>query len=181
MPLEIVIPETELFDEKTNTFINVSKTTLKLEHSLVSISKWESKWKKPFLGKEQKTQEESTDYIKCMTITQNVDPFIYSVIPSSEINKITEYINDPMTATTFNNKQKAPKKNTVITAEIVYYWMTELNIPFSCEKWHFNRLLTLIEVCNVKKTPPKKMNKRDILSRNAALNAARRQATGSTG
>ena len=181
MPLEIVIPETELFDESTNSFIIVNKTTLKLEHSLVSISKWESKWKKPFLGKEQKTQEESTDYIKCMTITQNVDPFIYSVIPSSEINKITEYINDPMTATTFNNKQKAPKKNTVITAEIVYYWMTELNIPFSCEKWHFNRLLTLIEVCNVKKTPPKKMNKRDILSRNAALNAARRQATGSTG
>lgn len=178
--LTITIPARELFDEKTNTFISTKEQTLVLEHSLVSLSKWESKWHKPFLTKEEKTLEETIDYIKCMTITQNVDPTVYNFLSHSNINQINNYIKDSMTATTFNNEQQGGPKE-IITSELIYYWMIAHNIYKECEKWHLNRLLTLVRVCNVKNAPPKKMSKRDVASRYASLNAARRNKLNSKG
>lgn len=169
-----IITEPEQWDEVNQQFIPPKGHLLRLEHSLVSISKWESKWHKPFLSKLEKTQEEVIDYIKCMTTTQNVDPDIYNFLSIENVNAINEYINAPMTATTFSNNDKNGNRE-VITAEIIYYWMIALNIPFECQKWHLNRLLTLVKVCSIKNQPSKKMSKKDIMSRNAALNAARRQ------
>ena len=172
--LTITIPGRELFNEKTQEFINVNSHTIQLEHSLVSLSKWESKWNKPFLTKDEKTIEETIDYIKCMTITQNISPIVYSCLTDSNINEINNYIGAPMTATTFSQQNQSSSRE-IVTSELIYYWMISLNIPMECQKWHLNRLLTLIRVCNVKNTPPKKMNKKELMSRNAALNAARRK------
>ena len=171
--LTIIIPETELYDEIRNEFKRVKEQKLVLEHSLVSLSKWESKWHKPFLGKDPKTREETIDYIRCMTVN-SVDPIVYQCVSSKNIEEINKYIEDPMTATTIKNQKKG--KQEIITAEIIYYWMVALQIPFECQKWHLNKLLTLINVVNIKNKPPKKMSKKDVMSRNASLNAARRQA-----
>ena len=179
--LTIVIPERELWDEEREELVSVKEQTLQLEHSLVSLSKWESKWKKPFLTKEDKTPEETIDYIRCMTLTPNVKPEVYKCLTHDNIAKINNYISDPMTATTINMHGLSKGGKEIVTSELVYYWMVALNIPFECQKWHLNRLITLIQVCNVKNTPPKKMSKRDIMSRNAALNAARRKKYNSKG
>lgn len=179
--LTITIPATELFDEKTQTFFSTKEQTLQLEHSLVSLSKWESKWCKPFLTNDDKTLEETIDYIKCMTITQNVDPNSYNFLSRSNIEKINSYISSPMTATTFYEDPQRPTKKEIITSELIYYWMISLNIPMECQKWHLNRLLTLVRVCNVKNAPPKKMSRSEIMRRNSALNAARRKQFNSKG
>lgn len=179
--LRITIPSSEQYDEITNTFISTKEQKIDLEHSLVSISKWESKWKKPFLSREQKTIEETIDYIRCMTVTKNVDPMIYYSIPVDVVNKINDYIEDPMTATWINNKEGRSTSRQIITSELIYYWMVSYRIPFECQKWHLNRLLMLIQVCDEKNKPPKKMSKQQILSRNAALNASRRAKLHSNG
>ena len=179
--LRITIPATELWDEDKEEFIITKEQTLQLEHSLVSLSKWESKWNKPFLSKDAKTEEEELDYIKCMTITQNVDPNVYNFMPLNVREEIKEYINAPMTATWFSEDKTSKSSSEQITSELVYYWMIAQNIPFECEKWHLNRLLTLIKVCNIKSQPPKKMGKKAIMSRNAALNAARRKQLNTKG
>lgn len=179
--LEITIPAVELYDEATQRFVNIAAQTLRLEHSLVSISKWESKWCKPFLSKSEKTHEEIMDYIKCMTLTQNVDPDVYARIDDVNLSKINEYINAPMTATTFANEKQRGGSGEQITSELIYYWMTALTIPFECQKWHLNRLLTLIKVCNIKNQPPKKMSKQSIMKQNTALNQARRNRLNSKG
>lgn len=173
--LQITVPAVEYWDERTEEFVYREAKTLQLEHSLVSISKWESKWHKPFLRKEDKTNEEILDYIKCMTITQNVSPDVYSRLTPENVNEIRAYFEDSMTATTFSEDRTSKGGREIVTSELIYYWMIALNIPFECQKWHLNRLLTLIRVCNVKNAPPKKRSKRDLTSRYAALNAARRQ------
>lgn len=173
--LRITIPPTEQFDEDTNTFLYSKEQTLQLEHSLVSLSKWESKWKKPFLSKEEKTLDETIDYVKCMTITQNVDENIYKFLTNDNLRSVRDYIEETMTATTFSESEKKPSRE-IITAEIIYFWMIAQNIPFECQKWHLNRLLTLINVCSIKNSPQKKMGKKELAQRNSALNAARRQA-----
>lgn len=174
--LRITIPATELWDEAKEEFVTVAKEQIiHLEHSLVSLSKWEAKWRKPFITSENKTYEETIDYIKCMTITQNVNPEIYDRLSSSNINTIKDYIDNPMTATTFYNISQNPSKKETITSELIYYWMISFNIPMECQKWHLNRLITLIRVFEVKNTPPKKRSQGDIIRHNAALNAARRQ------
>ncbi len=178
--LTITIPEAEMFNEETNEFVKGKAITLQLEHSLVSLSKWESKWKKAFLKKDNKTIEETLDYIKCMTITQNVPDEVYNRLTSENIAAINAYIENPMTATTFNDTNSHTNRETV-TSELIYYWMIALNIPMECQRWHLNRLLTLVRVCNIKNTPPKKMSRKEIMSRNAALNAARRKQLGTTG
>lgn len=170
--LQVNIPAAEYFDERTEEFIEVKAYTLQLEHSLISISKWEAKWCKPFLGKDEKTEEETLDYIRCMTITQNVDPMAYRALPDSELQRIKDYINAPMTATWFNDKDKKQPNRRVITSELVYYWMVAQNIPFECEKWHFNRLMTLIRICGEKNQPPKKMSKGERKSLMAQRRAA---------
>ena len=171
--LKITIPEIEGFNESTNEFIRIPETHLQLEHSLVSVSKWESKWCKPFLSSNAKTSEEIIDYIRCMTLTQNVDPKVYMFIPAKEINEIQDYIQAPMTATTFSNESNKPSRS-IITNEVIYYWMITLGIPFECQKWHLNRLLTLIKVCSIYNGGGKKMSNKDILTRNKALNEARK-------
>ncbi len=178
--LSIVIPKGEQYDPVNNEFIETKEQTLVLEHSLVSVSKWEAKWHKPFITKEKKTLEETLDYIKCMTITQNVDPNVYDFIDNKLIQEIYDYIDDSMTATTFS-KDNSPPSREIITSELIYYWMISLNIPVEFQKWHLNRLLTLIKVCSIKNAPPKKMSKRELMSRNRSLNAARRRSLNSRG
>lgn len=178
--LELFIPETEEWDEFNQQFIHTNETKLRLEHSLVSISKWESYYQKPFLSKENKTAEETLYYVKCMTITQNVDPNVYSCLNAEHIRLINEYIKSPMSATTFSDKNNRPSRET-ITAELIYYWMIALNIPFECQKWHLNKLLTLVKICSIKNQPDKKMGKNQVMRNNTALNAARRQRLHSKG
>jgi hypothetical protein len=173
--LQITIPAVEFWDEQKQEFVYGKEQTLCLEHSLVSLSKWESKWNKAFLGRQEKTFEETMDYIKCMTITQNVNPEVYSRLTHDNYREINEYIEAPMTATYINESKNQASSRETVTSELIYYWMIALNIPFECQKWHLNRLLALIKVCNIKNQPPKKMSKRDLASRNAALNAARRK------
>ena len=179
--LKVTIPAIELYDEVNNEFITSKEQTLQLEHSLVSLSKWESKWHKPFLTKEPKTVEETLDYVKCMTTTQNVDDSVYKFVTSENLDQVREYISAEMTATKFSNDNKKTTSREIITAEIIYYWMIALDIPFECQKWHLDRLLTLINVCNIKNAPSKKTGKRELMSRNAALNASRRNALRSKG
>ena len=173
--LKITIPAREMFDEVKQEFINTKEQTLQLEHSLISLSKWEAKWKKPFISKGNLSNEEILDYIKCMTITQNVPEDVYLRLTLDNYTEVRKYIEDPMTATWFSNTEKKGKiNNEQITAELIYYWMIALQIPFECQKWHLNRLITLIRVCNIKNTPPKKMSRTEIARRNAELNAKRR-------
>ena len=182
MPLTITIPERDLFDPKTNRFITTKKQDIVLEHSLLSISKWESKWHKPYLSQEQKTEEESIDYIRCMCISpKEADVNMFYALTPENVKDITDYISDSMTATTFHNQNKKPSRD-IITNELVYYWMANFRIPFDpCEKWHFNRLMTLIEVAADKSQPPKKMSMKDIMAQNRALNAQRRARLHSKG
>lgn len=179
--LTITVPSSEYWDDSKQEFIEVKGGTLKLEHSLVSIAKWESKWCKSFLNTKEKTDEETMDYIRCMTLTQNIDPDIYSHLSLQNVEDIKNYINAPMTATVFADTGDSSTNREVVTAELIYYWMIAYNIPFECQKWHINRLLTLVRVCGVKNNPPKKMGKGELMRRNAALNAARRRQLNTKG
>lgn len=173
--LHIKIPETEYYDESRGEFFTIKAQTLNMEHSLISISKWEAKWKKPYLSDEEKTPEEVLDYLRCMTIGPEPDPMVYQLITSEQAKEISDYISDPMTATTIHENAPQRGRKEIITSEIIYYWMVAQNIPTEYEKWHLNRLITLIRVCSIKNDPnPKKMNKNAILRQNRALNAARR-------
>ena len=178
---QLTILPVELFDEVNGQFSNSKLYVLQLEHSLVSLSKWESKYCKPFLTKAEKTVPETIEYIKCMTVTQNVDPDAYKYITNENIQEVSAYIEAPMTATTFSKDEKHAINRDIITAEIIYYWMIALNVPFECQKWHLNRLLTLINVCNIKNQPEKKMSRKEIYARNQSLNAARRASLNTTG
>ena len=179
--LQITIPGGEFFNEATGEFTYGKDQTLKLEHSLVSLSKWESKWHKPFLTKEEKTEEELYDYIQCMTLTQNVDPEVYSRLTVDNITQINEYIDNPMTATRINgDKRKDPNKEQ-FTSELFYYWMIALQIPVEFQKWHLNRLITLIQVCSIKNSPPNKRSKAEIAKSYAEINAKRRKQMNTKG
>jgi hypothetical protein len=179
--LEIQIGARDGWDEAKEEFVKIPPiAVLQLEHSLISISKWESKWHKPFLqSADHLTNEEIIDYIRCMTISPgNVKPEVYNKLSQQNITDIVDYIRNPMTATWFSEDNKKAKSKDVITSELIYYWMVALQIPFECQKWHINRLLTLIRVCNAKNEesmPNKnKMSRRELMSRNAALNAQRK-------
>ena len=177
--LDLIIPSQEYYNEDTNEFFTpecIKKDVkLKLEHSLVSISKWESIWKKPFLTKEIKSIEEVRDYVKCMTLTQNVNPEVYNYLTDFNIKSVNDYIENPMSATTFREGYvKRTINNEQPTSELIYYWMIALNIPMECQKWHLNRLLTLIRICNIKNSPQKKMSKGEILAHNKKLNDERK-------
>lgn len=175
--LQLTIPQREWFNDATQEFIVFPQRVLKLEHSLISISKWESKWKKPFLKKDDnRTYVESIDYIRCMTINTQNDPNCYRGLSQNLVNQVQEYINDSMTATTFGRNGiggKGGGRRQTITSELIYYWMINYGIPFECETWHLNRLLTLIRICEIKGSD-KKMSRSDIFAQNKALNAANR-------
>jgi hypothetical protein len=179
--LTIIVPGVEMFDEQTEEFVTIGDVTLNLEHSLVSLSKWESIYEKPFLGHSEKTREEARDYIKAMTLTPDVPEEVFLKLTEENIQSINKYIDSKMTATWFNEAPGAPKSRDVITAELVYWWMIEFKIPFECETWHLNRLFTLIRVCNIKQAKPKKMTRSEIASRNRELNAQRKSQLGTKG
>lgn len=174
------IPGTELYDPVKEEFVTTKDRVLQLEHSLISVAKWESKWNKPFLSREPKTFEESVDYVKCMTITQNVDDTVYLGVTRDVMSVVNAYIEAPMSATTFPDI-KNNRSREVITSEVIYYQMVTFNIPFECQKWHLNRLINLIKICAIKNNPQKKMTKKEILRRNSELNAKRKQQLGTRG
>lgn len=179
--LQITIPGLEMWDEAKEEFIYANDEYLCLEHSLVSLSKWEARWNKSFLNTKEFTGEQFIDYVKCMTINQDVSEDVYLRLSNDTVDKIKNYINAPMTATTISKTPGGGRNNEIVTSELIYYWMIAHNIPFKCEEWHLNRLMTLIQVCNVKSGKPKKMSPKQVMSRNAQLNAARRQQLNTTG
>lgn len=186
--LKITIPaqkDSEVFNEKTSEFITIKGTrkeqTLQLEHSLVSLSKWESKWHKPFMDESNKTLEEQIDYVRCMTLNSNVDPEVYNHLTNKNIDDIASYIKDPMTATVIYDNRNSAINKEILTAELIYYYMIQANIPFECQKWHLNRLITLIKVCGIKNQPDDNMPMSDVMSSNRALNEARRKMLNTKG
>jgi hypothetical protein len=179
--ITVTIPAAEYFIPESNSFMVVHEQILQLEHSLVSLSKWESKWLKPFINKEPKTSEESLDYIRCMTLTQNVDPNVYKIIPKAIMDQVSAYIEAPMTATVFYSDNKDHSYREVITSEVIYYWMIAATIPMECQKWHLNRLIALIKICGIKNSPQKKMTQKELMARNRDLNAARKKALNTKG
>jgi len=179
--LNITIPSIELWDEKDQVFRTSPEYKLQLEHSLVSLSKWESKWKKPFLTSKDKSTGETIDYIRCMTITQNVDPIAYSFIGKEVMQKVTEYIDDSMTATTFSQPKDKPTNKEIITAEIIYYWLVTFQINWEAQKWHLNRLLALINVCSIKNQPKTKMGRKEAQRTQRELNASRKSKLNTSG
>lgn len=173
--LKITIPESEQWDEQKQEFVYTKECSISLEHSLISLHKWEAKWNKPFLGKDEKTDEELLDYIRCMTVSQSIDPNVYNALTKENLKDIFDYISAPMTATTFRSNANNRNNKEILTAEIIYYWMVAFNIPFECQKWHLNQLLTLIRVCNIKNQSNNKMSQKEILKQNAELNALRKK------
>lgn len=186
--LLLTIGEVEQYDSEKNEFIPPHPFTLKLEHSLLSISKWEAIWKKPFLhmrdektGEDTKTKEQTMSYVKCMTLNQNVPDDIYDLIGPYDMRKINDYINQEQTATWFTEPKGKNGDRTIVTSELIYYWLVAHQIPWEAQKWHLSRLYTLIQICNIKSDTKKKMSKTDLMSRNRNLNAARRAANQSKG
>lgn len=182
--VEITIPAQELYNEKENRFFDIQKPIkVELEHSLLAISKWESHFCKPFLDKKKKTKAEAIYYLKCMSLNNEIPEEAFFGVTDSELKKVIDYIDSPQTATVINDKARSKKGSNgeTTTAELIYYWMNECNIPKECELWHLNRLMSLIEITSIKRQPEKKMSKRDIMSSNRALNAMRKARTGSKG
>ena len=178
--LRLIVPGIEVFDDKTQEFATQGDVVIELEHSLVSLSKWESKFEKPFLGKAEKSTEEVLAYVEMMVLNE-VPEGIFSKLSEEYFEDINGYIEAKMTATWFNEAPGAPPSRDVITAELIYYWMITFQIPWECERWHLNRLFTLIRVCNIKQAKPKKMSRSEIAARNRELNAQRRQQLGTKG
>lgn len=172
--LQLTVGQDEYYDARLERFVKIKPIVVRLEHSLKSLAKWESKWKKPFLSKNKITKEESIDYIRCMETTGSVDPEVFDYLTSDQLQQIDNYINDKMTATTINKRGPQKPSREIVTAEVIYFWMIQHGIPPEYEKWHLNRLLTLIEVCSIKGGPNKKMSMKDQMAEQRALNAARK-------
>jgi hypothetical protein len=179
--LTITVEAIEAFDDDSQEFISQGGTILEFEHSLVSLSKWESIYEKPFLSKESKSAEEIVEYIKCMLLTPKVPEEIFRQLSLENYEKIHDYINGKRSATWFNETPEAPGSRETVTSELIYYWMTVFNIPFECDQWHLNRLFTLIRICNLKQAPQKKMNSFEMAQYRRQLNAQRRAELGTSG
>lgn len=178
--LHIDVPEPEQFNDSNQEFITEIAGTLVLEHSLISLSKWEQLFEKPFINTDRKTDEETLAYIRCMDLGSNTPPDLFKKLTPDNITAIQEYINAKMSATWFAEEPARPNRE-VITAELLYYYMISLGIPFECENWHLNRLLTLIQVCNRKNAPKKKMGRSEAAVKMAELNEQRRAQLGTNG
>lgn len=174
--LILAVPGREVYNEETNEFLQVPDAELHLEHSLLSVFRWEAIWKKPFLDRnKKKTTEELISYVECMCLDKKVNSAVFYNLGKEHWDAIAKYIDDEQTATWFSKSSGASNRET-LTAELIYYYMTAYNIPFECQKWHLSRLLVLLRICGIKNSPEKKMSTSNILSQNAKLNAARRKA-----
>lgn len=171
--LKLVLPETEYYDETQNLFVTQEPKTLVLEHSLRSVARWESKWNVAFLSDKEKTREQTLDYITCMSVNKNIPDSLLQRIGNKELQTVSDYINAKMTATTITRRGTKRPTSEIVTAEIIYWWMIQYGIPPEYEKWHLNRLLMLIEVCNLKSGPQKKMGRQEQMAQQRALNKAR--------
>ena len=178
--LTITIPAGENFDDSTQSFSEYEEVVLELEHSLVSLQKWESKWEKPFLGEDKKSDEEILDYVYMMVLTPHISLEDLAGLSAENSHDISNYIDAKMTATTFSDPPGRPNRE-IITAEIIYHWMVALTIPFETQHWHLNQLLTLVKVCSKKNEPEKKMGRNDVAARNRALNEERKAKYGTSG
>ena len=172
--LEIDIAENEMYLPGSNRFVTIPACTLTLEHSLISLAKWESKWNIPYFDYSDKTMAQNLDYIRCMAIGKIKNDTTFDALSPENITTITDYINAPMTATTFQKKNHSKNKKEIVTAETIYARMFAHRIPMECEKWHLNRLLTLLRVCDLQNSPREKMTKQQTASWNAQQNAVRR-------
>lgn len=182
MPLTITVPPREAFNDADQEFVDVGdEVTLTLEHSLISLSKWESFHEKPFLSTEEKTTEEILDYVEFMCMTRNVSEEVFERLSEENVEEIRKYLNAKMTATWIKEAKAMPRSRQIITSELIYYWMIAFNIPFECEKWHLNRLFTLIQVCSSKAEKPEKMSRAEIVARNRELNEQRKARFGTKG
>jgi hypothetical protein len=179
--LKLIIKGDEVYDEATNRFGTVNDIVVELEHSLLSVSKWESKFEKPFLANTEKTVEEIVEYVRFMIITPGLPPEVLNRFTNAHFEAVNNYINSKQSATTFGQMPDRRGPGETITSELVYYWMVQFNIPFECERWHLNRLFSLIQICNIKQSKPKKMSKGDIARRNRELNEQRRAQLGTSG
>lgn len=179
--LTITVGADDVFDESTGKFGTHGGEELQLEHSLVSLSKWEAIHEKAFLGVSQKTPEELFSYIECMVLTPNPPKDFLLRLSKENVEEINAYIERKMTATWFSDLAPKARNQDVVTAELIYYWMTAFSIPFECENWHLNRLFTLIRICNLKQGKPKKMSRSEIGRRNRELNAQRKAQLGTKG
>ena len=179
--LTIIVPGVELFDENNQEFTYSESVILELEYSLVSVSKWESIHEKPFLDNKTKSTDETFSYIQAMTLTPNIPPEVFQRMTQRNLEDIHNYIDAKMTATWFHENPNAPRSREIITAELIYYWMINFNIPVEFENWHLNRLLTLIKICNIKSAKPRKMSQSEVSARNRELNAQRRMQLGTRG
>lgn len=179
--LTLIINGEEFYDESTQTFSQTEDVEIELEHSLVSLSKWESFFEKPFLSSGEKTPEEILAYVKMMILTPNVSDELILRFSQDNIKSINDYINSPQSATTFGSMPEQRGRGETITAELIYYWMVAFNIPFECQYWHINRLFALVRICNIKNSKPKKMSQHEIAARNRDLNAKRREQLKTSG
>ena len=179
--LRITIKGDEYFNEETQEFSNKGDVVVDLEHSLVSLSKWESKYQVPFLSSLDKTSEQMLDYLRFMVVSKRVDPNVMYFISEENMQEIQAYIDSKESATTFGEMPERKGPAETITAELVYYWMVAFNIPFECQHWHLNRLFALIRICNIKNSPPKKMSKHEISRKYHELNEKRKAELGTNG
>jgi hypothetical protein len=179
--LKLFVNGDEFYDEASNTFSTVGDVVLELEHSLVSLSKWESEFQKPFLSPGDKTPQEIFSYIQAMILNENFDPTVINRLTQENLDKINAYIESKQSATTFGHMPETTGRGETITSELVYYWLVAFNIPFECQNWHLNRLFALIRICNIKNSKPKKMSRSEVVQRNRELNAQRKAQLNSTG
>jgi hypothetical protein len=179
--LIVTITGDEFFNEETEEFVTIGDVVLELEHSLLSVSKWESKFQKPFLASGEKSREEVLEYLRMMILNKDIPEDIHLRLDQTNMDLINEYVGSAQSATTFGQIPDPVSKAEVITSELVYYWMVAFNIPFECETWHLNRLFSLIRICNIKNSKPSKMSKASLAQRNRDLNAQRRSQLGSLG
>lgn len=181
--LRLIVSGQEFYDEINEEFVTFDDVVLELEHSLASLSKWESKFGKPFLSSSDKTDEEVIAYIEFMVLSDNLSKEVYDRISKQNLDEINDYISSEQSATTFSDtsQQRGKGREEIVTSELIYYWMLSYNVPFECENWHLNRLFALLRICNIKNSKQRKMSRSEIAARNRDLNAQRKASLGTSG